>query len=369
MLSAIQVAISVITVVLIITLAIAEYNLAWIIVCLISIEALFTVAILAVISREIGFPTPYFKQAKTFLEFSVPLVPNVLLFWVITSSDRYFIAHFTDLSQVAIYNVYYNLANIMQFFYTPISVILFPILAKFWDRNEMSRVRSYTEYSKKLFLLLAIPGSAGLFILCQPVLVILTTPEYLVGGALVLVISAGIILQGIYMINMYIIFVAGKTRWLPLIILVAAAANVGINMILIPRIGIIGAAIASLSSYIIIAGIVSIWAMHLLNYKIDFKFLAKVVLATLLMALFLSFINISGALSIVLSTIAGVIIYAIALFLLRTFSREEVRLVREILAGLNLRVWMKEFAIESKQLPDHEQSKVQERQDDKKPGE
>jgi len=348
MLSAIQLAISLASMTLIITLATAGCNLWWVISSLIIAQAFFMVINLAVISRELGFPKPNFKGMSYFLAFSVPLIPSLLLFWIIDSSDRYFITHLANLSQAGIYSASYNLANITQLFYSPICFILFPILSRFWDQNETSRVRSHLEYSMKLFLVLAIPGSVGLYILSQPLLNILTTYEYAVGGVLVFLISLGIILQGIYMINVYMVVVAKQTKWLPLMIAVAALTNIVMNLALIPRVGVIGAAISTLVSYFVLAAIVTVWARRIVNYTIDIKFLAKVVLSAALMAFCLNFIEIGSALSIVLSAIAGTAVFGVGLLLLKVFSREDRRLIREILAGVNVKLWMKEFAAMSK---------------------
>jgi O-antigen/teichoic acid export membrane protein len=338
-LSIIQVAILLLNIAIMVPLATFGYSLELVIICLIVAQALFVALTFCMIIREIGFPKPDFGGVGPFLAFSLPLVPSALLFWIISSSDRYFIIHFVNLSQAGIYSASYSLANIIQLFYAPIGFILFPILSKFWDRGEIPRVKNYLEYSTKLFLVLAIPGSVGLYILSQPLLGILATSEYAVGGILVLLIALGIILRGIYLLNVYIVAVAKQTKWLPLMIAVAATTNVGINLILIPRIGIMGAAISTITSYFVLATIVTVWARRTVSYRIDVKFLAKVVLSTILMAFCLSFIDIGNALSISLATIAGAIVFGVGLFLLRAFSREDRRIMREVLSGLNPRLW------------------------------
>lgn len=337
-LSVIQVAILLLNIAIMVTLATAGYSLELVIICLIIAQAFFVALTFGMIIREIGFPKPNFGGVGHFLAFSLPLVPSALIFWIISSSDRYFIIHLVSLAQAGIYSVSYNLANVIQLFYAPIGFILFPILSKFWDHGEIPRVKNYLEYSIKLFLVLAIPGSAGLYILSQPLLGILATSEYAVGGVLVLLISLGIILQGIYLLNNFIIGVVKQTKWQPLMMAVAAATNVGINLVLIPRIGIMGAAISTLVSYFVLATIVTVWARRAVSYKIDFKFLGKVVLSAIFMAFCLSFIDIGSALSIILATIAGVAVFGVGLFLLRAFSREDRRIIREILLGLNPRL-------------------------------
>ena len=320
--------------VVIVTLAMAGYSLGWIIVCLIAGETIFVAVVFGMIVKEIGIPRPAFEGLKGYLAFSLPLLPSGILLWVIGATDRYFITHLLNLSQTGIYSASYAIGSLIALFYFPIYVALFPTVSRLWEQKELSRVRSHLEYSTKLFLTLAIPGAAGLYILSQPLLGILTTSDYMVGGGLILLVALGTMLAGIYHINVFTILLTQQTKWLPLIMAIAAITNAGINLALIPKIGIMGAAISTIVSYFILAAIVTVWASRVISYKVDIKFLAKVVAGTLLMTFCLSFIKIGGILGIIIIAIAGVIIFALALWLLRAFSSEDRKLIKEILLSL-----------------------------------
>jgi O-antigen/teichoic acid export membrane protein len=202
------------------------------------------------------------------------------------------------------------------------------------------RVKNYLEYSTRLFLALAIPGAVGLYMLSQPLLAIITTSQYVVGGGLVLLLAVGAILFGIYQINFQSVLLVQQTKWLLLMVGIAAAVNAGINIIMIPRIGIMGAAISVAVSYFVLATAATIWAWKVVGYKIDWRFLLKVIFAAIIMALCLRFIELGSALIIILAVIGGVVVYAVVLFLLRAFSREDLRLAREMLALLNPKMWI-----------------------------
>jgi O-antigen/teichoic acid export membrane protein len=163
---------------------------------------------------------------------------------------------------------------------------------------------------------------------------ILTTADYLVGGGLILLVALGIMLLGIYSINSYIILLVRQTKWLPLMVGIAAVTNAGINLALIPKIGITGAAISAIVSYFILAAIVTVWASRVISYKVDFKFLAKAIAGALLMAMCVSFIHIGGILGIIIVAIAGVIIFALWMWLVRAFSSQDRKLIKEIIIGL-----------------------------------
>jgi O-antigen/teichoic acid export membrane protein len=195
-------------------------------------------------------------------------------------------------------------------------------------------VKIYLEYSTRLFLTLAIPAAFGLALLSQPLLKILTTSQYLAGSELVLLVAVGTIFLGIYQINMYIILLVQQTKWLPLMILSATVISVGVNVTLIPRIGIMGGAISTIASYSILATVVTVWAMKIISYRFDFKFLSKVIGASLVMALSLYFLKVNGVLGIILAVIAGTVIYGCALLLMRAFSAQDKLLAKQTLNGI-----------------------------------
>lgn len=334
-LAVMQLALAIAKMAIIVALATTGHSLGWIVACLVIGEALFVAMVFGMIIREIGFPKPVWEGLKHYLSFSVPQIPAGALLWIISASDRYFITHLLNLSQTGAYSASYTLGNLIYLLYMPIGYVLLPSVSKFWERKELTKTRNYFEYSTRLFLALAIPAAAGLYILSQPLLGILTTSEYMVGGGLVLLVALGTIFYGFYAINVYVIYLVEQTKWLPLMIGVAAATNAGINIVLIPKIGIMAAAISTIVSYFILAAVVTVWARRAISYKMDFKFLGKVVGATVVMAFCLRFIPTTSTWYVILAIIAGAAIFALGLWLLKGFSRQDRKLIKETVLGLN----------------------------------
>jgi O-antigen/teichoic acid export membrane protein len=121
---------------------------------------------------------------------------------------------------------------------------------------------------------------------------------------------------------------------MPLMILIASAISVGINTALIPEIGIIGAAISNLASYLVLAGIVTFWARKVLNYTFGPVYVTKIIIASAAMSAALYFLKVDSALGIILSIIGGSAIYTAFLFLLKAFTNQDKRLIKQTLGSL-----------------------------------
>ena len=207
-------------------------------------------------------------------------------------------------------------------------------MSRLWLQKRFEDVKSYVEYSIRLFLTLAIPAAVALAILSQPLLSILTTSEYLAGLELVLVLSLGTIFFGLYLLNVDIILLVKQAKFRPFVIAAATSINIIMNIMLIPQIGIMGAGISNLASHFVLAVIVTIWARKIFTYDLDFKYLGKVMVAVLVMALCVYFIEANDVLGIITAVIIGLSIFGGTLFLMRAFTRQDRSLIRKVFQGL-----------------------------------
>jgi O-antigen/teichoic acid export membrane protein len=197
-------------------------------------------------------------------------------------------------------------------------------------------VKKYLEYSTKIFLYLGIPGSAGLYVLSKPLLEILSTSEFAVGGGiLTFLIALSTIFLGIYQINLYIIYLIEKTKFMPIIVGLSALVNIVINILLIPKIGIIGAAISTVLSYAILSLIVLIWANKSVGYNFDYLFISKIIFSSFLMLIIIEFIPVNDMLTLIIAIIVGTIVYVILTLILKTFSDDFKQYFYDMIKSFN----------------------------------
>jgi O-antigen/teichoic acid export membrane protein len=332
--SIIQICCIIVQMSLVTLMAIIRSDVQSIVFTYIGVQGLFTLINLWQISSKIGFPSPKLYNLKKYLLFSIPLLPSSILFWIINSSDRYLIAHFLNVSQVGIYSVSYSLANLCYLIVTPIAYNILYVTSGLWEKGQNSKIKSYFEYSTRMFLTLAIPAVIGLTLLSQPLLKIITTPEFLAGSELVLFIALGSIFFGIYQINVQIILLLKQTKWLPVMIATASLITIGLNLILIPRIGLIGSAIANLASFFVLAFMVSIWANKALVYNIDYKYVVKIIISATIMGGCVWLFKAKDVTGIIFSILIGIVVYGVSLILIKAFSPQDKQLIRETIRGL-----------------------------------
>ena len=99
--------------------------------------------------------------------------------------------------------------------------------------------------------------------------------SFLPGLVVVPVILLAYLFNGIYVNLQAGLYIEEKTKYFPLITGAGALVNVAVNLLLIPRLGIMGAALAVLASYMVMAAGLFIFAQTLLPNRLRIRQIAQ----------------------------------------------------------------------------------------------
>lgn len=185
---------------------------------------------------------------KPLLRIALPLLPNFVIYWVFNSSDRLMIANLIGTGASGIYAVGSKLGHASQLIYTA--------FAGGWQyfsfatMKEKNQVRSNSLIFEYLGLI-SFASTMFVFALSETIYQWLFTGDYVSGYIVAPYLFLAPLLQMLFqvMANQFLIV---KKTWPNLFILSSGAIlNIGLNLLLIPTIGIEGAAIATLVGYVV----------------------------------------------------------------------------------------------------------------------
>ena len=286
------------------------------------------------IAAEIGFAIPTFKHARQYLAYGLPLVPGNLSVWVVNSSDRYLIAFFLGAAAVGYYSPGYNLGAAIGVISAPLATMLPPVLSKYYDDNNIADVRTILTYSLKYYAGLALPCVFALSVLSKPLLLVLTTQQIATNGYFVTpFVAAGFALVGAYTTLVMIIALKKKTAVIGTIWLLSAVLNFGLNLVLIPYLGLVGAALTTFLAFLLAFLLTTHYSLRYFTFDVSKGFIVKSVCGSSIMALFLLLWNPSGLLSICVSIALAAVLYLAILLALRGFTIQEIKLIYGIYRG------------------------------------
>jgi len=105
---------------------------------------------------------------------------------------------------------------------------------------------------------------------------------------------------------------------------IAALLNLGLNILLIPRFGILAAAFTTLMAYVFVFVLVYYFSFKEFHFKIEWSFIIKSIMASVLMFFFTMWLNPSGLLNILIAIILAALVYIALIFLFRGINKKEI---------------------------------------------
>ncbi|MDB2446887.1 oligosaccharide flippase family protein, partial [Candidatus Pelagibacter bacterium] len=217
------------------------------------------------------------------LKFSLPLVPFIILMMIHNFIDRFLITHFLGLKSLAIYSAGFSIAVVITFFHSTISFMLYPELSRKWASKNKTKIKYLMKKVVTAYLALTIPFLVFVGIAGNDVLLALTTSDYLISNQTLFLLSLNMGIFGLFQFAHYIVILDRGTLNAPILMTFITGINILLNLLLIPKIGILGAALSGFFSTFTLALIV--YYMSQKNLKWNFPLIesVKILLRSLIM--------------------------------------------------------------------------------------
>jgi O-antigen/teichoic acid export membrane protein len=251
-------------------------------------------------------------------------------------SDRYVIGYFLDARQVGIYSAAYGLGSIIYLFYAPLNSVLLPAITNQYENNKIEEVKTIVRYTLKFFLALSVPATFGLLVLSKSLLNVTTTDEFTSAHTIVPLVAFGTIFFSVSYIFADLLLLFKKTKLISAIFSGSALLNLVLNIILVNWIGIFGAAISTMITFIIHSIVLGIFSNKLIPFDIDLKFLAKCLASSIVMSLVVWMLGPTNVLTIAGSLILGAVVYFLCLLLVKGFNKNEIDFLKNLLKRRSL---------------------------------
>ena len=310
----------------------AGYNIETVVLGLLTGYVAVFIMMAFLIVKYLGIGIGKWSNLKEQLAFALPTIPSNVSSWVVDSSDKYVIGILIGSVAVGCYSPGYALGSILLMFLSPFAVLLPAVLPEHYEKGNMSEVDKYLSYSMKYYLLLTIPAAVGMSVLSKPLLYIITTPEIALGGYMVTpFVCLGAIFMGMYGITNNILILEKNTMILGKLWIVVAISNIVLNLLLVPYLNILGAAIATLICYILAFAVTAIASKKTMRLPFNIKELLKIVIAASIMGIAVYIMHPIGIINVLISIVAGVIIYFAIIFILKEVTMKEIAIFKDLI--------------------------------------
>ncbi len=188
---------------------------------------------------------------KTFFVVAAPFALAGLMNRLYSYSDSILILKMLGKEHIGWWSVPYKITFAFQFIPVALGASVYPVMSSL-SISAPEKINALFERAWKYLLMLVLPISFGLFVLAQPIIVHIYGAAYLPAVPVLKILLVGLIFGYLSFITGSLLNATNHQKTQTLLITVAWLVDVCINLILIYKLGIIGAAIASLSGSVVL---------------------------------------------------------------------------------------------------------------------
>lgn len=198
-----------------------------------------------------GIPNESDVEYTNLLRFSLPLLFANSMSFINSSLDTILIGTFLASDQVGIYGAAYPLGRLVFIAPSIMGVIFTPVISDLQASDKMQEIRKVYVIIARWIVVLTLPGAILLVIEPEIFLRSIFGTEYVAGSTALVILTLGFFFHVGLGINGGTLKMLGQSDFFLFSTVVNALINIGLNIWLIPQIGILGAAVATTVSYAI----------------------------------------------------------------------------------------------------------------------
>lgn len=272
------------------------------------------------------------KYVKIFNKYNINIAqhlkPVLILFAsslavnIFTTLDTSMLGFITDKEQVGYYAAASKINRMIRDIFPAITGVLYARLSYYVSIHEEKKINSIINNTLNFLMCMTLPVVIGLFILMEPIILILCGEQYKAS------ISAAHILTPLIIFSAFSSFMGGqiimsfkKEKIYLYVMITATIGNIILNYILIPKYLINGASLATTLSELFIFICYFVFTKKIINYKIYIIPFIKYLMSAIVMGVIIYFVQkpiLNNTLKLIITIPTGIIIYAIMLYILKS---------------------------------------------------
>lgn len=216
-----------------------------------------------------------FRRLGELFRFGAPLIPVAIAYYLLTYSNRYFLRYYEGLEVVGIYAIGVRVSSVLALMLNGFQMAIGPfVYSHYKDENAPATFAKTFDYVSVATTLCV----TGVALFSADIITIFATSTYLPAHSIVPVLAVGTAVYGLGTYFSFGIGIAKKTAHRAWTGAVGAGLNVLLNFTLVPRMGMMGAALATAISFLVLAGLQMIISQRL--YRVPYRFKRNLILYT-----------------------------------------------------------------------------------------
>ncbi len=211
------------------------------------------------------------------MRFGLPTMPAELSLYSLNFIDRLILVRYAGLAEAGLYSLAVKFAQAVNVLVRGFQLAWPPLAYSIRDDDEARRAYALVV---TWFATCCAFAVTGLWLLARWIVRALAAPEYFGSFKAIGLIATGVTLYALYMVLVVILGRTGRTGFNFPATAAATVANVALNLALVPSLGIVGAGLALVASYVVVLVLMYAFTQRLFPVPYEWGRLARVVLVS-----------------------------------------------------------------------------------------
>lgn len=290
-----------------------------------SLLSFFALALLLARMRNFVFGKAKQVDWKRIVRFTGYLTVGSITWTVFAYVDSVMIGIFLPSEEVGFYRAAYNIVNAVAGI-VALPGVLFPVFVQLEGRDLTRAFDRILRYAS----IIAFPCSFGLGVIAEPLIRFVYGSEYLPASG-VMVVLCLLILSSALGFWGYLFSSKEMPEYPVYVTFVGVVLNVVLNYLFILKMGILGAAVATVISNAVVWFVLAILSSRFFGVAVRASYILKPMLSASIMAGLLYYAGFASLVDAIFKVFAGAVIYFVVLYVLRGFGREDVEYFLEVM--------------------------------------
>jgi O-antigen/teichoic acid export membrane protein len=212
---------------------------------------------------------------RRLFRFGLPTMPAELSLYSLNFIDRIIIVRYAGLAEAGLYSLAVKFAQAVNVLVRGFQLAWPPLAYSIRDDDEARRAYAVivTWFTAACTFVVT-----GMWLLSRWIVRALAAPEFFDSFEAIGLVSTGVTLYALYMVLVVILGRTGRTEFNFPATIAATGANVALNLALVPPLGIVGAGLALIASYVVVLVLMYVFTQRLFPVPYEWSRLARLVL-------------------------------------------------------------------------------------------
>lgn len=237
-----------------------------------------TLGALMVIHRRRLALIPDFGVLRRMIRFGLPTMPAELSLYSLNFIDRLLIVRLVGLGDAGLYALAVKFGQAVNVFVKGFQLAWPPLAYSISDDEEARRAYAVIV---TWFVAVCAFFVAGMWLLSRWIVRILAAPEFFESYEAIGLVSTGVMLYALYLVLVVILGRTGRTEFNFPATAAGTVVNIGLNLLLVPELGIVGAGVSLVASYAVVLVLMYVFTQRLFHVPYEWDRLAQIALVAI----------------------------------------------------------------------------------------